>query len=234
MSGGTGSRVATLVISAFVGLVYGALGTIGHRHTIVIGDVPIPWGLVAALVGVACLVVGLRIIVGRWAAAAAGILLVSLATLAGAYWLGSHARVQTFATGHGEERSLQLPDNTLVQLDSDSAITIRFNEGQRRVVVDRGQAFFKVSKDPARPFSVQVGDSLIRDIGTAFNVYQRTVDTTVTVAEGRAVDAGGELRRRRGAGPPRSPAPAALRCSRSMPTGIPRRFARPRPCRPPR
>ncbi|WP_395242655.1 hypothetical protein ACGGZK_10720 [Agromyces sp. MMS24-K17] len=73
MSGGTGARVATLVISAFVGLVYGALGTIGHRHTIVIGDVAIPWGLIAALVGVACLVVGLRIIVGRWAAAAAGL-----------------------------------------------------------------------------------------------------------------------------------------------------------------
>lgn len=121
----------------------------------------------------------------RWVAVAAGILIVSLATLAGAYWLGSNTRVQTFATGHGEERSLQLPDNTLVQLDSDSAITIRFNEGQRLVVVDRGQAFFKVFKDPARPFGVQVGDSLIRDIGTAFNVYQRTDDTTVTVAEGR-------------------------------------------------
>lgn len=120
-----------------------------------------------------------------WLAMAAGLLVASLAGLAGVHWLWSNADVQTFSTARGEERSLQLSDNTLVQLDSDSAITVRFDGSRRRVAVERGQAFFKVFKDPARPFSVQVGDSLIRDIGTAFDVYRRTADTTVTVAEGR-------------------------------------------------
>ena len=120
-----------------------------------------------------------------WLAMAASLLVASLAALAGVYWLGSNADVQTFSTGRGEERSLQLSDNTLVQLDSDSAITIRFDGSRRRVAVERGQAFFKVFKDPERPFSVEVGDSLIRDIGTAFDVYRRKADTTITVAEGR-------------------------------------------------
>lgn len=120
-----------------------------------------------------------------WLTVAASVLIVSLAVLAGTYWLGSNAGVQTFSTGRGEERSLQLPDNTLAQLDSDSAITVRFDGSRRQVVVDRGQAFFTVFKDPERPFSVKVGDSLIRDIGTAFDVYRRKTDTTITVAEGR-------------------------------------------------
>lgn len=121
----------------------------------------------------------------RWLAAAAGLVAASLAVLVGVHWPGWNTDVQTFATGRGEERSLQLPDNTLVQLDSDSAITIRFDGSRRRVAVDRGRAFFKVFKDPARPFSVQAGDSLIRDIGTAFDVYRRKADTTITVSEGR-------------------------------------------------
>jgi transmembrane sensor len=120
-----------------------------------------------------------------WLAMAASLLVASLAALAGVHWLGSNSDVQTFSTGRGEERSLQLSDNTLVQLDSDSAITVRFDGSRRQVVLNRGQAFFKVFKDPARPFSVRVGDSLIRDIGTAFDVYQRKADTTITVAEGR-------------------------------------------------
>lgn len=121
----------------------------------------------------------------RWASVAAALLVVSLAALVGTHRSGWHADAQTFATERGEVRSLQLPDNTLVQLDSDSAIAIRFDGAQRRVVVERGQAFFKVFKDSARPFSVQVGDSVIRDIGTAFDVYRRAADTTVTVSEGR-------------------------------------------------
>jgi len=120
-----------------------------------------------------------------WLAVAASLLVGSLAALAGVHWLGSNVDVQTFATERGEERSLQLSDNTLVQLDSDSAITIRFDGSRRRVAVERGQAFFKVFKDPERPFSVQVGKSLIKDIGTAFDVYRRKADTTITVAEGR-------------------------------------------------
>jgi transmembrane sensor len=121
----------------------------------------------------------------RRLAAVAGLLVASLAVWVGVHWLGSNGDVQTFATGRGEERSLQLPDNTLVQLDSDSAITVRFDGNRRQVDLDRGQAFFKVFRDPERPFSVQVGDSLIRDIGTAFDVYRRKADTTITVAEGR-------------------------------------------------
>ncbi|KRC58632.1 hypothetical protein ASE14_18975 [Agromyces sp. Root81] len=68
-----GSRIGTFVVAFVIGLVYGALGTVGHRASLQIGEVSIPWGLVAALVGVAGLLLGIRLVAGgRGAAAAAG------------------------------------------------------------------------------------------------------------------------------------------------------------------
>jgi transmembrane sensor len=122
---------------------------------------------------------------GHWVAALATLVIVLGVTLAGWHGFAPRQYVETFGTGHGQERSVRLPDDTFVQLDSDSSITIRFDHGMRRVVLNRGQAYFRVTKDVARPFSVRVGRSVIRDIGTAFDVYLHTSSTTVTVAEGR-------------------------------------------------
>lgn len=66
-----GSRIATLAIAFGVGLVYGILGTVGHRHAWQFGEVTVPWGLVLALVGVAALLVGIRLVAGGRAASAA-------------------------------------------------------------------------------------------------------------------------------------------------------------------
>jgi hypothetical protein len=81
------SRVGTLVVAFVIGAVYGAVATVGHRQTLQVGDVSLPWGLVAALVGVAALLVGIRLVAGgrgAAAAAAAGIVgMVALLTLPG-------------------------------------------------------------------------------------------------------------------------------------------------------
>ncbi len=81
------ARAGTYVLAAVIGVIYGAVATVGHRHALRIGDVVIPWGLVAALAGVLALLLGIRIVAGgRWTAAAAavGIIgVVSLLTLPG-------------------------------------------------------------------------------------------------------------------------------------------------------
>ena len=81
------SRVGTLVVAFVIGAVYGAVATVGHRQELRIGDVSLPWGLVAALIGVAALLVGIRLVAGgrsAAAAAAAGIVgMVALLTLPG-------------------------------------------------------------------------------------------------------------------------------------------------------
>lgn len=92
--------------------------------------------------------------------------------------------VETFITRHGETRELRLPDHTHAQLDADSEIAVHFDRTRRRVVLKRGQAYFRVTDDPRRPFSVRVDGSLIRDIGTAFDVYRHASNVTITVAKG--------------------------------------------------
>ncbi|RXZ43514.1 hypothetical protein ESO86_15435, partial [Agromyces binzhouensis] len=64
-----GSRIGTMAIAFAVGVVYGTVATIGHRHAWEIGGVSIPWGLVAGLVGVAALLLGVRLVAGGRAAA---------------------------------------------------------------------------------------------------------------------------------------------------------------------
>jgi len=121
----------------------------------------------------------------RWGVGFAVSALMAGALIGGFQWFTPRPQMQRYATRHGEQRSLQLPDNTIVRLNSDSAIAVSFDRRQRLVEVTRGQAYFEVAKDPARPFGVQVDGLLVKDIGTAFDVYWQGSDTTVTVAEGR-------------------------------------------------
>ncbi|MGH8159788.1 MAG: FecR family protein [Rhodanobacter sp.] len=121
----------------------------------------------------------------RWAATTVVLLLISVLVLDGLRWFTQDTQGQRFATHHGEIRKLQLPDNTLVQLNSDSVMVVRFDGHQRHVDLIQGEAYFVVAKDTLRPFSVDVDGSLIRDIGTAFDVYRQATDTTVSVVEGQ-------------------------------------------------
>ncbi|WP_022890628.1 hypothetical protein [Agromyces italicus] len=81
------SRIGGLLLAAVVGVVYGAVATVGHRHVLRIGEVAIPWGIIAALVGVAALLLGIRLLThGRAiaAATAAGlVVIVAVLTLPG-------------------------------------------------------------------------------------------------------------------------------------------------------
>jgi transmembrane sensor len=49
----------------------------------------------------------------------------------------------------------------------------------------QGQALFRVAKDASRPFIVKTGATLVRAVGTEFDVYQKRDGTVVTVVEGR-------------------------------------------------
>lgn len=80
-------RVASLVVAFVIGALYGAVATVGHRNEWRIGDLAIPWGLVAALAGATGLLLGIRLVAGgRGAAAtaAAGVIgVTALLTFAG-------------------------------------------------------------------------------------------------------------------------------------------------------
>ncbi|GAB3928653.1 FecR family protein [Larkinella terrae] len=66
----------------------------------------------------------------------------------------------------------QLPDGSKVWLNPNAAIRYAdnaFSETSRTVTIE-GEAFFEVTKDPARPFFVKSNSLLVKVLGTSFNV----------------------------------------------------------------
>jgi transmembrane sensor len=92
---------------------------------------------------------------------------------------------QAFSTGIGQTATVTLSDGSVVTLDTNSRLRARRVNGQRRVWLDRGQAFFKVAHDRAHPFVVAAGGRTITALGTAFNVRLDRNRVEVVLAEGR-------------------------------------------------
>jgi transmembrane sensor len=90
-----------------------------------------------------------------------------------------------FETGHGEQLSRRLADNSVLHLNTDSVVTIRYGKTERLVTLTAGQAGFEVAHEPDRPFRVLAGPAEVVDIGTQFDVRLAQNSTVVTVVEGR-------------------------------------------------
>ena len=78
-----------------------------------------------------------------------------------------------------------LPDGTLVELNRGAELTVAFTEAERRVRLERGEAHFAVTKNPARPFIVIAAGVDVRAVGTAFNVRIDAATVEVLVTEGQ-------------------------------------------------
>ena len=107
------------------------------------------------------------------------------ALLLGVVFAGHLAWPQTrhYVAAHGTPRSFALPDHTVVHLNAESELSIRFTLLSRRVELSRGQASFVVADD-RRPFAVHAAGLEVRDIGTTFDVSLRREQARIEVAEG--------------------------------------------------
>lgn len=115
-----------------------------------------------------------------WAIAASVCLCAILAA-----WFALGTRGQVIETGLAERRQVMLEDGTIVQLEPETQLRIRFEDRMRRVSLDRGRALFRVAKDAQRPFLVSADHTSVRAVGTAFGVENGTRGVVVTVAEGK-------------------------------------------------
>lgn len=92
---------------------------------------------------------------------------------------------QVLTTAKGEFRKVPLQDKSIATINSGSQIEVAFTEKQRTVNLRKGEAWFEVAKDKAKPFVVEAGDARIRAVGTAFSVRRFTNGTEVLVTEGK-------------------------------------------------
>lgn len=99
--------------------------------------------------------------------------------------LAGRLRQTVISTQVGERREFTLADGSEVSIAPDSIMRVTLGAHERLVVLNRGQAFFHVSKDPNRPFIVDAGHARTRAVGTSFNVERLNDVVVVTVVEGR-------------------------------------------------
>lgn len=105
-----------------------------------------------------------------------------------AWWAWQQPALDTlradYATGTGERRTFDLADGTRLQLNTDTAVNVRFTATQRSIELLHGEIFIESGKDPSRPLRVHIPEGSLRPIGTAFSVRMRAADTLLAVTEG--------------------------------------------------
>ncbi|NJB77789.1 iron dicitrate transport regulator FecR [Xanthomonas arboricola] len=106
--------------------------------------------------------------------------LCGVAILTGWAW----PRTQTYATAHGEQRSVQLADRSVVHLNGQSSLCATMTPWSRHLQLLRGQASFVVAAD-RRPLQVHAGHLRVEDIGTTFDIALYQHQARIEVAEGR-------------------------------------------------
>jgi transmembrane sensor len=91
---------------------------------------------------------------------------------------------QRYRTLVGEIRRVPLADGSMAAINTDTTLDVRFQKTERAVKLDRGEAWFQVAKDRARPFVVAAGDIRVQAVGTAFSVRRKSAGAEVRVTEG--------------------------------------------------
>jgi transmembrane sensor len=95
----------------------------------------------------------------------------------------------TYATAIGEQRRVVLKDRTVVNLDTDTRLSVRMEGGRRAVTLEKGRAAFQVARDPERPFHVTAGDRKVIATEARFDV-SRIDDRVVVLAETASIAVG--------------------------------------------
>lgn len=107
----------------------------------------------------------------------------SLALFAGWFGVAESGSGYTVETAPGEQRTIALEDGTRIELNGSTRVRLD-KDRPRFAELDRGEALFRVVHDGARPFEVEAGGSLLRDLGTVFNVVRTDASLDVAVSEG--------------------------------------------------
>lgn len=91
---------------------------------------------------------------------------------------------QDYETAIGEVRRIPLEDRSTMAINTGSRLTVAYSETRRSVSIEKGEAWFQVMKDKARPFVVSAGAVQVEAVGTAFSVRRRDGGAEVMVTEG--------------------------------------------------
>ncbi|KGD92357.1 iron dicitrate transport regulator FecR [Achromobacter sp. RTa] len=114
---------------------------------------------------------------------------IGLGTLGWAGWRqGLWDGPGVYRTAIGEQQVMTLPDGTVLTMNTDSAVALRYDSLMRRIDLRSGEILVATAADAAgRPFSVKTPNGLLTPLGTRFAVRQMDDSggaTRISVYEG--------------------------------------------------
>lgn len=159
------------------------------RHAAAFGEARAAWAKMGALASEGALpsaAAGDRRRRGRWRRAAALAACLVIAVGAARFWLGDPLTLMTadHRTAPGAQERITLADGSSVELGPASAIAVRFTDGERRVELLAGLAYFAAApmgEGERRPFVVAAANGRARALGTEFMVDRLAESVEVSV-----------------------------------------------------
>ncbi len=119
-----------------------------------------------------------RFFMGLAAASLALVAILGVSTLP----LAPQTEGQLYETQVGGRQTIVLTDGSKIDLNTGTAVRVKGRSAQ----VLRGEAFFQITHDEARPFVVTADNHRIIDLGTKFSVRTGKAGLEVALIEGRA------------------------------------------------
>ena len=99
------------------------------------------------------------------------------------YWKQGKSQIYVYENAD----PVSLPDGSKVYLNKGSSLEVYpFNRKKRRVAL-QGEAFFEITANAKRPFSVEAGKTITEVVGTSFNITQTPNNTRILVQEGKVI-----------------------------------------------
>lgn len=95
---------------------------------------------------------------------------------------------ESYATAVGERKRLTLADGTVLDLNTDTVVEVKFDQDQRLVILKRGEILVDSGADAQspqhRPLRIASEEGLMEALGTRFLVRQRDGSTQLSVFQG--------------------------------------------------
>ena len=87
-------------------------------------------------------------------------------------------------TRHGEQLTYRLPDHSVLHLNTESSVILRYSATDPLVTLTSGEAAFEIVHEPGRVFRVLAGPVEVTYVGTKFDLHLGQDTTVITVIEG--------------------------------------------------
>ena len=127
----------------------------------------------------------LRSRLGKIATAASVALIIGLSVFL--VYQTSHIKtIIVQSAGYNTPFKLNLPDSSVIWLNKNTTVTYpeKFTDSIRNIKLS-GEAFFKIKRNPEKPFVITTQNALIKVLGTSFNIKTTEKITKVDVTIGK-------------------------------------------------